>query len=160
MTTSLLTLGHCCWGPKKAGMLSKTRKDRSTGCFTYFPGSVGPTGTREIQALLGALCEGGPSGASHFASFWNAVSEGTPGTWGSGWSCVVIQYSISSSVIIQSSISLLPSPESLSDFHAEKELGNIDLPWLRQIRAINTTLSRVWSEPLCQARHGAVLSIG
>jgi hypothetical protein len=33
----LLTLGHCCWGPKKAGMLAKARKSKPSR--RDFPGA-------------------------------------------------------------------------------------------------------------------------
>lgn len=52
MTTSLLTLRHCCWGTKKVGMLAKNGKREEYGLFHSLSRFCGTNWAREVQALL------------------------------------------------------------------------------------------------------------
>lgn len=45
----LLNLECLGWGPKKAGMLAKVRKNK---LFAYSPGFAGPPEARKVQASL------------------------------------------------------------------------------------------------------------
>lgn len=44
-----------------------------------FPGSVEPSGARDLQAVVGVVCTAGPPGASHFEAVHDADYERTPG---------------------------------------------------------------------------------
>ena len=50
------------------------------GYFTWCPDSVGPSGARDIQAAVGAVCKAGPPGASLFEAVEDIDLEGTRGT--------------------------------------------------------------------------------
>lgn len=49
------------------------------GCFTPCPGSVGPSGARDMQAAVEAVCKAGPPGANHFEVVQDADFEGILG---------------------------------------------------------------------------------
>lgn len=60
--------------PRKLGCLpSPGRAD----CLTCYPGSVGLSGARDVQAA--DVCEAGQPGASHTEAVWDADFEGIHG---------------------------------------------------------------------------------
>lgn len=50
--------------------------------MTHSSGSVGPSGARDMQAAVGAFCEAGPPGASHFEAVLGADFKGILGAGG------------------------------------------------------------------------------